>query len=427
MMSFWILAAGLLGIALLFAILPLFRQQTADGGIQADELNLVVFKQQLEELNADLAAGSLDQAQYDASKRDLEKELLSGVNATAAAGSPPRSGRWAAPLLALIMPLLAIAVYWQVGDQAAIARTAPAPAATAAAQGTHDANMASMDVLIEKLAQRLQTNPSAEGWVMLGRSYLATGKNEQATQAYGEAMRLAPEDPDTILGYAEALAKTQGGLQGEAAALIARALALDPANPNSLWMMGLVEYQRGDSAKAVQHWTSLQAMLEPGSEDASTLGRYIAEARQEAGFEALPQAAAATQSTAPAVEVNDTPDAATSGAAIQVQVSLAPGLEGRFSPQDTLFVFARAVNGPPMPLAVQRLQAKDLPLSLTLDDSMAMMAQMRLSNFAEVVVGARISKSGNAMPQTGDLQGEIQPIRPGQAEIATVVIDSIRP
>jgi cytochrome c-type biogenesis protein CcmH len=431
MMSFWILAAGLLGIALLFALTPLFRRDSSDHGVRSDDLNLEVFKQQLEELDADLAAGNLDQPQYDASKRDLEKELLSGVSGEQA--GPERSGRWAAGVVGLALPAFAIALYIAIGDYSAVDKANAAPAV--AQQGEHSGNMPSMDVLVEKLEQRLQSDPSAEGWVMLGRSYLALGNNAKAMQAYENALELAPEDTDTLLGYAEALAKTQGGLQGKAAELIARALELQPDNPNALWMNGLLAYQQGDSGRAIGHWEKLQGMLQAGSEDAQMLAGYIDEARQEAGLGAAPAQApkmAEAENTAPAAAATTTQAASTaaatdSGASVQVEVRLAEGFAGKFAPQDTLFVFARALNGPPMPLAVQRLQAKDLPVSLTLDDSMAMMPQMRLSSFPEVVVGARISKSGNAIPQTGDLQGEIKPVRPGQKEVVSVVIDTIRP
>lgn len=287
-----------------------------------------------------------------------------------------------------------------------------------------------MDVLVAKLAERMEREPdNIQGWLMLGRSYLAIGQTQDAISAYERARQLAPKEPEVLLGYATAVAKVEGGFQGKAAELIGAALEIDPNNGNGLWMMGLVENQRGNHAQAVALWSKLEGLLTPGSEEASTVRGYIQEARQQGGLPAAEPTSAAEQPRTVQVQAAEpaAQTATTDGKAIQVQVSLAEQLQGKFSPDDTLFVFARALKGPPMPLAVKRLQAKDLPASLTLDDSMAMMEQMRLSNFAQVVVGARISKSGNAVPQSGDLQGEVQPVTPGQDQTVAVVIDNIRP
>ncbi len=229
-----------------------------------------------------------------------------------------------------------------------------------------------------------------------------------------------------MLGYAEALAKANGGMEGRPEELITAALELEPSNINGLWMMGLVEFRRGNSARAVDLWRRLEAQMDPDSEDAAAVRGYITEARQQGGLNAGEPAV--TESTAPQAAPQQVQAAAASGdKGIRVKVSLSETLKDKLDPNATLFVFARTLQGPPMPLAVQRMQASDLPVELNLDDSMAMMEQMQLSNFAQVLVGARVSKTGNAMPQPGDLQGEVKPVAPGQAEMVSVVIDSIRP
>jgi len=455
MMIFWVLAAGLIGLALLFILPPLLAAKAEDksDAIDEDQINLAVFRQQLEELDADLAAGNLEQAQYDSARRDLEKELLLDIDPNAPAAKPAKSGRWAVAALVPALPAAALGLYFYVGEPGAIDRQQPAPVAAAGvpAHGTGE-EMPSMDVLVQRLAERMEQEPdNMEGWVMLGRSYLAMGRMEEAVAAYEKARALAPDEANVLLGYAEALAKSGGGLQGRAAELIAEAVELEPANPNALWMMGLVEYERGNLEPAIGLWTKLESLLEPGGEEADAVRSYIAQARKKAGLDA-PQAAtqpapqsaaapAAPQSTpaaapeaatamapAPTAEpAAEAPQAAADGKAIQVQVSLSPELQSQAAPEDTLFIFARALEGPPMPLAAMKLQAKDLPASVTLDDSTAMMPQMRLSLFQQVLVGARISKSGNAMPQSGDLQGEVKPVTPGQAETVAVVIDGVRP
>lgn len=425
MIVFWVLAAGLAGLALLFIVPPILRgkSEAAADRIDENQINLAVFRQQLEELDGDLAAGNLVQDQYAASRRDLERELLIDIDDSGPEPAAQKSGKWAALALAPAVPVLAVALYLMVGDHNAIERLDADPA-TAAQQQTAPADMPSMDVLVARLAERMQREPdNLEGWVMLGRSYLAIGRPRQAVQAYERARQLAPDEPDVLLGYAEALTKAEGGLQGKAEKLIAAALEIDPGNPNGLWMMGLVEFQRDNYTEALGLWTKLETQLTPGGEDVSALRGYMAEARRQAS---LPQTEPAPTAAQTRPESAEHP-ASSAGKAIRVQVSLADDLRGTFSPDDTLFVFARALNGPPMPLAVKRLQAKDLPVSLTLDDSMAMMPQMRLSNFDQVLVGARISKSGNANPQGGDLHGEIQPVTPGQEQTVAIVIDGIRP
>ena len=427
MIVFWVFAAGLSGLALLFIVPPLLRKKNdAEPGaadtIDTDQVNLVVFRQQLEELEADLAAGNLEQAQYDSARRDLEKELLLDIDASAPVPKAAKSGRWAVLALAPAVPLLAVALYFTVGDPDAIAKLETASPAQARADTKKPP---SMDVLVARLAKRMEQEPdNVQGWVMLGRSYLAMDRIEDALRTYEKATKLAPDDPDVLIGYAEVLAKAEGGLQGRAAELIATAMELDPTNPNALWKMGLVEVERGNAKTAIELWTKLETLLEPGGKEAVAVRGYIAQARQQAGLPAAEPPAAAVPSAEPAVAEQSE---ATTGKSIRVEVSLAAELQANSAPEDTLFIFARALSGPPMPLAATRLQAKDLPASITLDDSMAMMPQMRLSNFDQVVVGARISRSGNATPQSGDLQGEVKPVTPGQGETVAVVIDGVRP
>lgn len=426
MIIFWVLAAGLTGLALLFIVPPLLRRNTdgepnAADTIDEDQVNLAVFRQQLEELDTDLAAGNLEQAQYDSARHDLEKELLLDIDASPLLPRARKSGRWAVLALAPAVPLLAVALYFTVGDPGAIAKLDALPGTRVPAVAKE---LPSMDVLVAKLAERMENDPdNLAGWIMLGRSYMALGRVEDALETYERARRLAPDEPDVLLGYAEVLAKSEGGLQGRAAELIGAAMELDPSNPNALWMMGLVEFQSGNTARAIELWTKLETLLEPGGEEAAALRGYIAEARQQGDLPAVEPTAAA-----PAAESVAAGQAvATTGKSIRVEVSLAAELQAQPAPEDTLFIFARALSGPPMPLAATRLQSRDLPASITLDDGMAMMPQLRLSDFDQVVVGARISRSGNATPQSGDLEGEVRPVTPGQTESVVVVIDRVRP
>jgi cytochrome c-type biogenesis protein CcmH len=199
---------------------------------------------------------------------------------------------------------------------------------------------------------------------------------------------------------------------------VARALELDPTNPLALMLSGAVAFQREDYAGAIAQWEKVQGRLEPGSDEARAVGDSIAKARELAAAQGAPVKAPAAKAAAPAK--------AGAGAKVAGTVRLKPELAAQAAPTDTVFVFARAAGGPGAPLAVLRRQVKDLPLEFALDDSMAMAPERKLSGSTEVVIGARISRSGNPMPQSGDLQGLSKPVKVGAAGVA-VVIDSAVP
>jgi cytochrome c-type biogenesis protein CcmH len=252
---------------------------------------------------------------------------------------------------------------------------------------------------------------------MLGRSYRVLGRNTEAAQAYAKAERVVAADPRLLVDYAESLALAHdGNLQGKPAELVARALELDPGHPLALMLSGAVAFQREDYAGAIRQWEKVQTLLAPGSEEARAVGDSIAKARELAAA----QPAAKPAAKAPGGVASGSP------ARIAGTVSLAPALAATAAPTDTVFIFARAVGGPPAPLAVLRRQVKDLPVKFTLDDSMAMAPNLKLSGFAEVVVSARVSRSGNATPQSGDLQGLSKPVKVGATGVS-VVIDTAVP
>lgn len=432
MIIFWILAAGLMVLALLFVALPLLRTPDASRTPTQDSLNLQVFRQRLEELEADRAAGFLDQVQYEAARRDLEREALSDIQ-SAPAPAPAKPGDNRAPVLALILavavPVAAVLVYLELGNRAIVPRLEAAAAGIDdTGTGTMDAGaMASLDTLAQGLAERLAKEPdNVDGWLMLGRTYVAVNQPAKALDALERAYKLAPRQPGVLIAYAEALAANNGNrLDGRPAELIGTALEIAPADPSARWLNGMLSYQRDRFGEAAATWEGILSELDPAGEEAAQMRQMIAEARTRAGLPPLTEAktAAATPS-APAAS----PAAASApAAAIRVRVTLSPELGAKAAPQDTLFVFARAVSGPPMPLAVQRLKVADLPASVTLDDSQAMMPAMRLSAFPQVVVGARISKSGEAMPASGDLEGQTGPVALADTPEVSVTIDKARP
>lgn len=417
MMIFSVVAALLLAAALLFIVPSLWRQHGRKG-VQRDRSNLEIYKDQLAELEADLNAGTVSQEQFEHGRVELERRLLDDV---AQQPAPPPviddrgAGRGAAITVVLFIPVLAVLIYLIQGAPNAISPEPIAPVAVngnGAEQPSHEITEDQIQSMVAKLAERMETNPNdTEGWLMLGRSYGALGRYAEAVAALEKAVALQPDSADLLVDYADVLAMSSGEtLDGKPAELIARALSLDPNNQKGLWLAGTAAFDRGDFNTAIGHWEHLLGQLPPGSQEAQAMTNNIAEARSKSG-----QAGAVTA-----------PTAADQPAEIQGTVRLKPELAGRAAPSDTVFVFARAVQGPRMPLAIVRVQVKDLPLQFNLNDTQAVTPMARLSGYTEVVVGARISKSGNAMPESGDLEGVVNAVQVGSSGI-NVTIDTVVP
>jgi cytochrome c-type biogenesis protein CcmH len=445
MIIFWTLTAGLIGLALFFVALPLLRPETPTDAPEQDELNLTVFKQRLQELDADLAGGFLEQDQYAAARRDLERDLLRDIPGELAASRRrgASGGRWMAIVLAVAVPTGAVLIYNEVGHREIIERLEGAAlnGEAQALAGPAGQELPPLEVLVERLAERLAEDPNnVDGWLTLGRTYFTMRRPEQALEAISRAYDLAPERPEVMLAYAEAIAaNSNNSLEGKPATLIEQVLAAEPDNASARWLSGMLYYQRGQFTAAATAWQRILDEIDPASEDAVDMREMIAEARTRAGaptsgsIGASPSAPAqngtepAAQIAAQQAETSSPASDASPASSVIADVSLDQALSGGAAPDDVVFVFARAVAGPPMPLAVQRLRVKDLPTRVTLDDSMAMMPQMNLSAFPQVMIGARIAKSGQATPQSGDLEGETGPIdSAGNSQVA-VTINRVRP
>ncbi|EIC19904.1 c-type cytochrome biogenesis protein CcmI [Thiorhodovibrio frisius] len=467
MTLFWTLAGAMLVLAAFFVLVPLWRARTAIAGqadaakanVTQDAVNLGLFRQQLAELDVDLANGKIDAEQHQAARLELERELLHDLDDAGASSTEHATrGRWLLPLLALAIPALAVAFYQATGTPDIIPRLAQAGATQSIPGHGGDGEMPPLDELANRLAARMEQNPGdIEGWVMLGRTYFALGNAPGALHALERAYALAPDDLDVKLTYAEALAaNNNNNLEGQPAELISQVLAADPNHINARWLTGMLSFQRGQYSAAIQSWQRILDQTAPNSGDAEDLRGLIEEARKRGGVVAAPasdqapaaaepqqrkpseadqaatgadkpapQAPASAQTGETSVSEETTSDAdkpAAPGARVQVSVSIAPELSDQLPPDAVVFVYAKAAAGPPMPLAAQRLRVGDLPATLTLDDSMAMNPAMTLSNFPKVILGARISLSGQAMPMSGDLQGESGPIATSAAQAAVPVV-----
>ena len=430
MSVFWGLSAIMIIVALLFTVPWMLRaSRSAKSQPDQDTLNTEVIRAQLAELETDLKTGRLDENQYAAARRDLECELLDDL---APAGSrsmlkPARSGQWAVLLLVAAIPLLAVGLYQHLGSQEIIPLMEQHDPATAASNSPaqHEMGEQSLEEMVNVLAARLKEKPDdLQGWILLARSNETLNRYADALVAYGNARRLSGDDPKLLADYADALVMANGGrFNDEAGELLQRAVEGQPDNVKALWLMGHWKNQQGSSTEALDYWQRAAALLPAGSEDTAVIAQQINEVRQRLGMApaTAPAATAAGAASGTPPAASGTPAA---GSAIQVTVSLDPPLAANTRPEDTVFIFARAVQGPRMPLAIVRKQVKDLPVTVTLDDSLAMSPAMTLSKFGQVTVGARVSPSGNAMPQSGDLEGSKSPVSVGGPETVAITIDS---
>ncbi len=435
MTSFWVVAGIFIVGALLFVLPTLWSKRNRQTGVARDATNVSIYRDQLSELNNDLRNDILTHEQFEHSKRELQQRMLQDIpegEVIEAASTGGNRNIATITLTTLTVPLLAVSLYLWLGNTKALLPQPPVEQAPMSAGEGH----ANFSAVLESLIERLNNQPDdAEGWLMLGRTYAMMQRFDEAKNAYEKTLALTPDNSQVITDYADILAMTNdGSLLGEPLELINKALRLDPDNPKALALAGTAEFERGRFNDAAVYWEKLLALI-PASESELTesVKNSIAEAKSLASGKGSMLASAQDQSSGnrtppPANKPESVAGAAasTSSGTLSGQVTLSPALAGKGSPNDSLYIFARAKVGPKAPLATLRMEVKDLPATFSLSDAMAR-SGVQLSSFAdEMVVGARISKSGSPMPQSGDLQGFSQPVRIGAKGI-TVVIDQQLP
>jgi cytochrome c-type biogenesis protein CcmH len=426
MTLFWILAAAMALAAVAFVLAPALRAPKTDD-LDPARLNAAVVRQQLQELDRDLADGRLSQADYESAKADLERELLYAVEGqpeTSAAAPRPSRARWLLAGAALFVPVAAFVLYQVLGTSRIITLLAEGAQATAPADGDAAPALPSIEEMVARLEQRLRENPdNAEGWVMLGRSYMVMNRYGDAAQAYAKANALLDErNADVLAAYAEALSLAQEGRPSEAVrSLTLQALAIDPDQPRALWLAGFDAFQQGDYQGAIQRWRKLAAQVDPASQDHANLQQAIQIARER--MSAAAGDTSEGERAAAAKPAGETPPPARLEVRVAIADELAAGLQG----DETVFIFARAAEGPRMPLAIVRKRVSDLPATVILDDAMAMTPQARLSAHDQVRIEARVARSGTARAQSGDLEGVAGPVSPRENGPVRVTIDRVVP
>lgn len=369
MTLFWVLAAALVAGALAVLLPPLLRRRPVLAADARPAANAAVYREHLDELLADLQRGAISKEEFERASREVEHRIVAEDDGAAASAAPatPSAKRPVAVaiVVALFVPLVAGLGYWRFGEPGALDR-----------ESSRSIAPQEMEALVDRLSARLEKTPEdLEGWKLLGHSQMVLGRPELSARAWARAVQLDPTDRDSLLRM----------LQGLAGA-------------------GQERFEKGDFAGAIGFWERILGFVPPGSDASKAVDESLAEAR------------AAMGKAAPGKNAQ-----VAAGSAVRGTVRLDPKLVANSSPDDTVFIVARAIQGPRMPLAIARTTVSGLPYAYTLDDSMAMAPGVNISSQKQVVIAARISRSGKAAPEKGDIEGTSKPVAPGAKGVDVVL------
>ena len=390
---FWLIVSTLILTAFLF-VLPAFWRKQLIVPADLDQENINIAKSRLRELKESKLSGALSDAEYEEQLADLELALSDDLDIKKSIQTLNDQGRWAVYAVILVIPLLATGLYFLLGNYPAVSHTAEMSV------DTETAKVAEIGKMVNRLAEKMKANPDdGQGWLMLGRSYRALEQYPKAVDALANAYRILGEKPEVMMLYADALASNNDkSLIGQPSDLITKVLTLEPENMEALWLGGMAKAQSGEDQAAYDRWKKLLGLLSPDTEDYKNINGLLDQLLAE-----NPQIKAGETT-------NKTTVASVSGVEVTIDVSLADELKASAKAGDIVFIYAQALSGPKMPLAIERKKVSDLPLTVTLNDAMAMMPAMKLSSFPQVKLLARISTSGNAMQQPGDLIGVVESV-----------------
>lgn len=392
---FILLSLILTAVCLFFVLRPLFRRHLLDTLHKPDDL-VAVYRDKLDKLKLQLDNDELDNEQYRLAKQELEVALASELPVNKQEMKHSFSNLGTGWVMGIGLPLTAVILYLSFGNPQAMSP-----------ESLHvEGDRTSLATMTSSLEQKLADNPDdLQGWLLLGRSYASMGQAEKSNQVFARAVQLAPDNPDILLDYAESVARLQGdSLVGKPEQSIDQALLLAPDSLRGRMLKGVALFQAGRAEDAQAVWHPLYLDNTLSQQEHELVGQLI-----EAAGGQLP-------TSKPSVP-----------ASITISVALDKSLQNLSNPQDTLLIYARSTSGPPIPLAIERHKAGELPLALTLDDSDAMLPQRKLSDASQVIVNARVSKSGSATPTSGDLLGSSPALNPATQPSINITIDQVLP
>ncbi len=393
-MTFWIVVTGLLALALIILVLPILPTPRLSDTTDRQHQNIQIAREKKALLDKLLKQAELNQDEYDEALQDLQTSLALDLERDEKLAEQ-QPGKWIVWFFAIMVPVLSIGLYLKLGEYRVIENPVLAEVdKTQRASNTSNPQDMSIEAMLDRVKQRLRDNPEdAEGWFILGRTLLSMQQIDEAVTAFQRTYELVGDEPGVMFTLADALAlQNKGILAGKPFELVKRGLEISPRDPTGLWLAGLAAEQRKEYRLAHEYWRSMLPLISEDVESSTEIRRLMA----------------ILEKRDPGIETVTTVAVAPAGASISLMVDLDVKLHDQAAPDDSVFIYARAMQGPPMPLAVKKLTVGDLPASVSLSDSDAMMPTMKLSSFDQVVIGARISKSGNPVAQVGDLFVEMK-------------------
>lgn len=400
------IAIALVVVALALLVWPLVKKTDDDGTQQRKTDNIAILRQQYDELEADHKAGRVSDDEYEETRGEIETRVLEESKDPEDA-VPLKSGRqgvYAAFALVVLVPVASFLLYLELGSP--IAMDPDFTRQQEQMQKMSDQHSAAeLAEQVKFLEERLKEHPdNADGWMMLARTSAAVKNWKKSSEAFEQVNRLVPDNADVLADWADVMAAAQdGNLEGRPKELIEKALVVDPRHWKALALMGTLCYNKGDYEGAVKYWSRMLADVEQGSEEWRQIMENIEQARRAGGLPpdpsigSLEPAQGASSAAQPAAAAN---------AVITGEVDVSPEMKAKIRPEDTVFVYARPIEGSKMPVAFASFKAKDLPIKFKLDAQSQMgMGMKTLADVTEAYVEARVSRSGNFMPASGDLEG----------------------
>ncbi len=415
MLGFWTVCAILILVALIIILPPLFAKEPKKG-LDRGKINRAVYDNKLSELDRDLSDDLIDRKQYEVAKHDLQRTLIDDI-AGQKEQALKKSGKVLPAIIILMVPAVAVFTYLRLDNGLILL----SPDFQARLQVQQQGQMPSVEEAIAGLEEKLKQDPNnLDGWLMLGRSYSTLKRYEAAATAYAKANEITQgANPNVLVTYGEARGVANGQkFDRDSLQLFTKALRIDPGHEKGLWYAGLAAFQLKDYMSATDYWERLLQQMPADQEQVkSALKAYLNDARQKAGIKVFDMPQGNNQASQKQVEASE--------ASIAVNVSLAVKLKEKVETTDTLFIYARAQHGPRMPLALVKMTVADLPVTVVLDDSVAMIPDMTLSSVKQVEVVARISKSGQAVMRSGDLYGSVHSVHVKNSETVNIVINNL--
>jgi len=391
------LTASILALLAVSVVMPALLRVSRPGDIERTQVNVAIARERERELRKELDEGILSDSEFDAARRELEHGLAIDLEGEPHATPDKATSPVLAVAVSAVLPILALGLYIFLGSP----NLPEHPGMPATSDVTGQEQPADVDVMLAQLKARLVDEPNdIRGWTLLGNALMSTGEYAKAVPAYRRLVALQPGNAERLVRLADALAMSRNGvLTGEPEELIQQALMLSPGHPQGLWLAGIAAEQRGAYADALVIFNRLLPLVSDQPE-------------------VLTEVRALISRTTAALEGNSL----TQTDSLRILVSVDADLVSTITPEDTLFVYARVPNGPPMPVAVRKLNAQPLPREVVLSDQNLMLAGASIGSYPELEIGAHISRSGTVQKAPGDLLGLSEPFEPEKITQITVVI-----